>query len=143
MLYLVAIIVIGALIWIILHALPLFLTGGLNWDDLVSVILHRAYTSFTFEGDVIPGVRPSLATRLLIRIFSPEAEARRELVAKAMAASEQQRRGKSGRVRVFLLRVGQRSATSRALVQARWFTAPPLGAQFRARTASRAPVHAR
>lgn len=142
MLYLVAIIVIGALIWIILHALPLFLIGGLDWDDLRSVILHRAYTSFTFEGDVIPGVRPSLAARLLIRIFSPEGQARRALVAKAMAASEQQRRPKSGTVRIIFLRVGQRSATSRALVQARWFTAPPLGVQFRARTASSAPVHA-
>lgn len=139
MLYLLALIVIGALIWITLHALPLFLVGGLGWDDLRSVILHRAYSSFTFEGDVIPGVRPSLGARLVIRVLSPEYEARRALITKAMATTEQRSRPRSGRVRV--LPMGQGSAMSRAVVQARWFSAPPLGGQFRARTASGAPAH--
>lgn len=142
MLYLLALIVIGALIWITLHALPLFLIGGLDWDDLRSVILHRAYTSFTFEGDVIPGVRPSLGARFVIRALSPEHEARRALVAKAMATTEQRRRPRSETVRV-LRRMGRGSATSRAVVHARWFSAPPLGGQFRARTAPGAPAHAR
>jgi hypothetical protein len=134
-LYLLALIIIGGVVWFTLHALPLFLLGGLDWDDLRSVLLHHAYRSFTFEGDVIPGVRPSLGTRLVIRALSPEDEARRALVTKAMGATEQRRRPRSGRVRLLLrlsARLGQSSGMSRALVQARWFTAPPLGAQFRA-----------
>lgn len=144
MLYLLAVIVIGGAVWVLLHALPLLLVRGLDWDDLRSVLLHYAYRSFTFEGDVIPGVRPSPGTRLVIRTLSREDEARLALVAKAMAATER-RRPCSGAVRLLLrmsARVGHASAMSRALEQARWFTAPPLGAQFRARSVSGAPGRA-
>ena len=137
MLHLLALILIGAVIWVTLHALPLFLVGGMGWDDLRSVLLHRAYGSFTFEGDVIPGVRPSIGTRLVVLTLSREDDARRALVVKAMAASERRSRPLVGKVRL-LLRVctgsGQDAAMSRALVQARWFAAPPLGAQFRMRS---------
>lgn len=134
-------IVIGALIWIAILSLPLFLVGGLDWDDLRSLVLHYAYRSFTFEGDVIPGVRPSLGARFVIWAVSPEYEARRALVAKALAA-EERKRPRSGKVRLPLrmsTRTGQASAMSRALRQARWFVRPPLGVQFRARSAWGAP----
>ena len=137
MLHLLALVLIGAVIWVTLHALPLFLVGGLGWDDLRSVILHRAYRSFTFEGDIIPGVRPSLGTRLVVLAISREDDARRALVVRAMAASERRRIPLVGRIRG-LLRVwtasGQGAAMSRSLVHARWFATPPLGAQFRARS---------
>jgi hypothetical protein len=125
-LYLLALIFIGGVVWVTLHVLPLIVLRGLDWDDVRSVLLHYAYRSFTFEGDVIPGVRPSLGTRLVILVLSRQDEARRELVAKALAATEQQRRAPS--------RMGRGSAMSRALVEARWFAAPPLGAQLRARS---------
>jgi hypothetical protein len=137
LLHLLALILIGAVIWVVLHALPLFLIGGMGWDDLRSVLLHRAYGSFTYEGDVIPGVRPSLPTRLFVLSLSPEDDARRALVMKAMAAPHQRSTPLVGKVR-FLLRIlawaGRGAETSRALAQARWFAAPPLGAQFRARS---------
>jgi hypothetical protein len=136
-LHLLALAFIGAVIWVTLHALPLFLVGGMGWDDLRSVLLHRAYRSFTFEGDVIPGVRPSLGTRLVILTLSREDDARRALVMKAMAASERRSKPLSGKVRPLLrmsTRMGQGAEMSRALEQARWFTAPPLGAQYRARS---------
>jgi len=117
-LYLLVLAFIGAVIWVTLHAVPLFLIGGLDWDDLRSVLLHRAYQSFTFEGDVIPGARPSAATRLVIRTLSSEDDARAALVTKAMAASPERRPPFDGK----------------ALQQARWFAAPPFGAQFRARS---------
>jgi hypothetical protein len=136
-LHLFALILIGAVIWVVLHALPLFLIGGLGWDDLRSVLLHRAYGSFTYEGDVIPGVRPSLATRLVVLALSPKDDARRAMVVKATAASEQRRKPTVGKVPVLLRMctgMGQGAEMPRALVQARWFAAPPLGAQLRARS---------
>jgi hypothetical protein len=137
MLHLLALAFIGAVILVTLHALPLFLVGGMDWDDLRSVLLYHAYRSFTFEGDVIPGVRPSLGTRLLILTLSREDDARRALVMKAMASSVRRRRPLTGKVRLLLrmsTRTGQGAAMSHALERARWFTAPPLGAQFRARS---------
>jgi len=53
-LHILALILIGGLIWISILSLPLFLAGGLRWDDIRSLLLHYAYRSFTFEGDVIP-----------------------------------------------------------------------------------------
>lgn len=129
MLYLLALLFIGGVIWFALHALPLFFIGGLDWDDLRSGILYHAYRSFTFEGDVIPGVRPSRLARLVIRTLSPEHEARRALVAKAMAATERRR---PRRILGMRARLGEALAMSRAVEQARWFTTRPLGAQFRA-----------
>ena len=81
-------ILLGAVIWVGLHVVPLFLIGGLDWDDLRSILLHYAYKSFTLEGDVIPGVRPFVGTRLVIRILSPKDDARTALVVKAMAVTE-------------------------------------------------------
>jgi hypothetical protein len=136
-LHLLALILIGAVTWVVLHALPLSFIGGMDWDDLRSVLLHRAYGSFTFEGDVIPGVRPSLGTRLVVQTLSLEDDARRKLVIKAMAASEPRNRPLVGKLRL-LLRIctttGQGAEMSRAIVQARWFAAPPLGAQLRSRS---------
>ena len=136
MLYLLALALVGAVIWVTLHALPLFLVGGMGWDDLRSVLLHRAYKSFTFEGDVIPGVQPSATTRFVIRTFSHEDDARQLLVIKAMTGSEPQRRPLSGTVhllRRMSARTRQGAEMSSALRQARWFAAPPRGAQVRAR----------
>jgi hypothetical protein len=136
-LHLLALILIGAVIWVVLHALPLFFIGGMDWDDLRSVLLYRAYGSFTFEGDVILGVRPSLGTRLVVQALSGEDDARRALVIKAMAASERRSRSLVGKVRLLLrmcTATGQGAEISRALVQARWFAAPPLGAQLRSRS---------
>jgi hypothetical protein len=143
-LHLLALIFIGALIWVSILSLPLFLVGGLRWDDIRSLLLHYAYKSFTFEGDVIPGVRPSLGTRLVIQVLSREDDARRALIAKAIAIAEQRRRPRSGKgpLRRISTRVGQSSAASLALQQARWFTAPVLGARLRARSASDAPGRA-
>lgn len=137
MLHLLALVVIGAVIWVTLHVLPLFLVGGMGWDDLRSMVLNRAYRSFTFEGDVIPGVRPSLAARLLVLTLSADDDARRALVVKAMAASGRSSRPLVGRAQLLVRRcawTGQGAEMSRALVQARWFAAPPLGAQLRARS---------
>jgi hypothetical protein len=136
-LHLLALILVGAVIWVALHALPLLLIGGMGWDDLRSVLLHRAYGSFTFEGDVISGVRPSLVTRLVVLTLSREDDARRALVTRAMAASERRSRRRVGKVRLLLhIRpgTGKGAEMSRALVQVRWFAAPPLGAQFRVRS---------
>jgi hypothetical protein len=145
-LHLLALIVIGALIWVSLLSLPLFLIGGLDWDDLRSLLLHYAYKSFTYEGDVIPGVRPGIGTRLVIRALSPEYDARRVLVTKAIAIAEQRQQPRSRRVHALLrvtTRMGQGSAISLAVEQARWFTTPVLGARFRAECGSAAPEHAR
>ena len=76
MLHILALVFVGALIWIAILSIPLVLVGGLRWDDVRSLLLHYAYKSFTFEGDVIPGVRPFLGTRLVIRAFSREDDAR-------------------------------------------------------------------
>lgn len=141
MLYLLAFAVIGAVIWVTLHALPLFLVGGTGWDDIRNVILYRAYKSFTFEGDVIPGVHPSRVTRLVILTLSDADDRRRALVTKAMAAPDRRRRRLSGKVHLLSglrARMGPGAAMSRALTQARWFTAPPSGAQFRARSVATA-----
>jgi hypothetical protein len=142
MLHLLALVVIGAVIWLTILSVPLVLFGGTRWDDLRSLLLHYAHKSFTFEGDVIPGVRPFLGTRLVIRALSRENDARRVLVTKAMATAEQRRRPLSGKVRLRLrinTRMDDGSAMSFALEQARWFTCPVLGARFRPRTASAAP----
>jgi hypothetical protein len=121
MLHLLALALIGGVIWVTLHALPLFLVGGMGFDDVRNLLLHRAYGSFTYEGDLIPGVRPSAGARLVIRALSTEDDARTDLVVKAMAGFEP------------WWRTGDGAAMSRALREARWFSAPPLGAQFRAR----------
>jgi len=129
-LHILALILIGGLIWISILSLPLFLAGGLRWDDIRSLLLHYAYRSFTFEGDVIPGVRPSLERRLVIQAISPEDDARRALMTKAIAIAEQRRRPRSGKVRLRLrmsARMGQGLGMSLALQQTRWFTAPVLG----------------
>jgi hypothetical protein len=134
LLHILALVFIGALIWISILSIPLFLVGGLRWDDMRSLLLHYAYKSFTFDGDVIPGVRPSLGTRLVIQVLSREDDARRALVGEAIAIAEQ-RRPRSGKLRPRLrmnIRIGHRSMSS-ALVQARWFANPVLGARFRAR----------
>ena len=136
-LHLLALIFIGGVIWVVLHALPLSLIGGLGWDDFRSVLLYRAYGSFTYEGDVIPGVRPSLGVRLLVLALTPEDDARRELVTKAMVASER-RSGSLVRGVRLLGRLcngsGQGAAMSRSLARSRRFGPPPLGAQFRSRS---------
>ncbi len=80
------------------------------------------------------GVRPSLGRRLVIQAISPEDDARRALMTKAIAIAEQRRRPRSGKVRLRLrmsARMGQGSGMSLALQQTRWFTAPVLGARFR------------
>jgi hypothetical protein len=115
-LHLLALLVIGALIWITILSIPLVLFGGLRWDDLRSLFLHYAYKSFTFEGDVIPGVRPLVGTRLVIRVLAREDDARRALVTKAIVIAGERRRPRSGTI---------------VLQDARWFSAPVLGAQFR------------
>jgi hypothetical protein len=118
-LHLLVLVLIGGVIWISILSLPLFLVGGLRWDDMRSLLLHYAYKSFTYEGDVIPGVRPSFGTRLVIRILSREDDARKALVAKAIGIADERRRPpRSGTVR---------------LEQARWFSATVVGAGFRAR----------
>jgi hypothetical protein len=140
-LHLLALVFIGALIWITILSIPLFLVGGLRWNDLRSLLLHYAYKSFTYEGDVIPGVRPFWGTQLVIRALSHEDDARRALVTKAIAIADERRRPRSGKVRVWLrsARTGEGSAMSLALRQARWFSAPVLGAQFRAPGPSDSP----
>jgi len=138
-LHILALVFIGALIWVSILSLPLFLVGGLRWDDLRSLLLHYAYKSFTFEGDVIPGVRPFLGTRLVIRTLSRKDDARRDLVTRAIAIAEERRPPRSRKVRLLLrvsARMGQSSAPSRALQHSRWFTAPVTGARFRARCAT-------
>lgn len=122
MLHILALVFIGALIWLAILSIPLFLVGGMRWDDLRSLLLHYAYKSFTFEGDVIPGVRPGHGTRLVIWAVSRDDDARKELVTKAIGIADERRRPRSNS-----------SAMSRALREARWFAAPPLGAQVRAR----------
>lgn len=137
MLHILALIFIGALIWVTILSIPLFLVGGLRWDDIRSLLLHYAYRSFTYEGDVIPGVRPARGTRLLIQLLSPDDDARKALVTTAISIAEQRTRPRASKARLRLPRLpmrtgmGQASGSSRALQQARWFTAPVLGARFR------------
>jgi hypothetical protein len=100
MLHLLALVFIGAAIWITILSIPLFLLGGMRWEDLRSLLVHYAYKSFTFEGDVIPGVRPSLGPRLVIRALSREDDARRALVTKAIAIADERRRPRSGKIRL-------------------------------------------
>jgi hypothetical protein len=97
-LHLLALVFIGALIWITILTIPLILVGGLRWNDLRSLLLHYAYKSFTYDGDVIPGVRPLLGTRLVIRVPSHEDDARRALVAKAITIADERRRPRSRKV---------------------------------------------
>src|SRR5262245_30573159 len=145
-LHILALVFIGALIWVSILSIPLFLVGGLRWEDIRSLLLHYAYGSFIFEADVIPGVRPSLGTRLVICTFSREDDARRALVTRAIAIAEQRKPPRGRKVRLLLLRMsagmGQSWAASRALQQSRWFTAPVTGARFRARCAGGAPERA-
>lgn len=141
MLHLLALVFIGAAIWITILSIPLFLLGGMRWEDLRSLLVHYAYKSFTFEGDVIPGVRPSLGARLVIGALSREDDARRALVTRAIAIADERRRPRSGKIRLST-RIAQGWAMSLALEQARWFTSPPLGARFRPRSASAAPGRA-
>jgi hypothetical protein len=98
---LIGIVFLFAVIWVGLHALALVLIGGLDWDDVRSILLHYAYKSFTREGDVIPGVRPFAGTRLVIRILSPKDEARSALVARAMAATERRKPALGGFARLW------------------------------------------
>ena len=79
---------IYALIYVVFIFLLFILLGGWDWDDMRSVLLHRAWNSFTYEGDVIPGKRPGLVARLVIRVLSREGEARKALVAIAMGAAD-------------------------------------------------------
>jgi hypothetical protein len=134
-LHILALAVIGALIWVSILTIPLVVFGGLRWDDVRSLLLHYAYKSFTFEGDVIPGVRPILGTRLVIRVLSREDDARKALVTKAMTIADERRRTRSGKARLST-RIGQASGMSLALQEARWFACPTLGARCRARCAS-------
>jgi hypothetical protein len=110
------------LIWVVLAFLLIGIIGGAGWDDLRSLLLYRAYSSFTFGGDVIPGMRPGRRTRLVIRAVSREDDARRALVTQAIATAEQRRRPRSGAVRLRLrmmrTRMGQASSMSLALRQA-------------------------
>lgn len=136
MLHLLAVLGIFVLIGVLFMSLPLILIGGLNWDDLRSVLLHHAYLSFTFEGDVMPGVRPGPGTWLVIRALSREDDARRALLTEAMATVEQRRRPRGGEVRLRLrvsTLVRQGSAMSLALERARGRNCPTLEARLRAR----------
>ena len=65
------------------------LLGGWDWDDMRSVLLHRAWNSFTYEGELIPGKRPGLVPQLVIKALSREDEARKSLVAVAMGAADE------------------------------------------------------
>lgn len=89
MLHLVALIGIFVLIGVAFMFLPLILIGSWDWDDMRSMLLNRAFKSFTHEGHVIPGTRPNLGARLVIQALSREDDARRALVATAIAAAEQ------------------------------------------------------
>ncbi len=131
MLHLLALVLIGAVIWVTILSIPLFLLGGLRWDDLRSLLLHYAYKSFTYEGDVIPGVRPFVGTRLVIRTLSPEHDARKALVVEAIAIADERKPRRSAKTR---LRLGMSTAAAMSVgvEQGRWFTAPTVGARFRA-----------
>jgi hypothetical protein len=48
----------------------MYLVAGLRWSDIRDVLLQRAYRSFTFEGERIPGLAPGIAARLTIRWLS-------------------------------------------------------------------------
>jgi hypothetical protein len=131
-------ILLGAVIWVGLHVVPLFLIGGLDWDDLRSILLHYAYKSFTLEGDVIPGVRPFVGTRLVIRILSPKDDARTALVVKAMAVTEPRAPafGVLARVWAGLFRAPVFAPPAPALARSPRFATPVVGAQIRGRRSS-------
>lgn len=80
---------IYALIYVAFIFVLFMLLGGWDWDDMRSVLLHRAWNSFTYEGELIPGKRPGVVARLVIKALSREDEARKGLVAVAMGAADQ------------------------------------------------------
>jgi hypothetical protein len=92
LLHLLALPVIYALIWAAFVVFLFILLGGWDLDDMRSVLLHRAWNSFTHEGELIPGKRPSPVNRLVIRALSREDDAKKALVAVAMGAVDQSHR---------------------------------------------------
>jgi hypothetical protein len=67
-----------------MYLVPWIIMAGIGADEVRNRLLCEWYRTFTYEGDVIPGVRPSRMTRLLIRAFSHEDDQRQELVVRAM-----------------------------------------------------------
>jgi hypothetical protein len=43
-----------------------------NWrlSELRDALLNRAYDSWTFQGEPLPGAKPSLVARVIIRLLS-------------------------------------------------------------------------
>jgi hypothetical protein len=91
-LHLLALPVMYGLTWVLFVFILFILLGGWDLDDMRSVLLHRAWISFTHEGELIPGRRPSLVNRLVIRALSREDDARKALVSVAMGAADQSNR---------------------------------------------------
>jgi hypothetical protein len=92
LLHLLALPVIYGLIWVAFVFVLFILLGGWDLDDMRSVLLYRAWRSFTHEGELIPGRRPSLVNRLVIRALSREDDAKKALVAAAMGVGGQSNR---------------------------------------------------
>jgi hypothetical protein len=78
----------AAAIWFVAALVFLRILTRLGWSELRDSLLQRAYKSFTFDGTVIPGMRPHLGARLVIRVLSPEDDERRQLVVTTLAPEQ-------------------------------------------------------
>jgi hypothetical protein len=78
----------AALIWAVAALVFLYVVCKVGWDELRSGLLNRAYKSFTFDGHVLPGMRPHPVVRLVIRVLSPEDDERKQLVLEALAPEQ-------------------------------------------------------
>ena len=79
MIHLAALLAAFALIGLGLMFGVMVLVGGLRWDDVRDLLLHDAYRSFTFEGDVrvgavgVSGLPGEADERLVLRAIDASA----------------------------------------------------------------------
>ena len=78
----------SALVWAVAILAFLAIIAGLGWHELRSGLVHYAYKSFTHDGIVIAGARPHRGARVVIRLFAPKDDERRQLVLDALAPTE-------------------------------------------------------
>lgn len=58
----------------------LYVVTGWRLGDLRDVVLHDAYYTFTFEGQLIPGAKPGFFARTAIRLLSDDDDGRLDMV---------------------------------------------------------------
>jgi hypothetical protein len=98
MLHLLLLAWIGGFYILAMVVVMMVTVGGWRVSELRQLVLNDAYRSFTFDGDLIAGARPSLFARATIRLLSNRDDPRLETLALATA------RGAEGRSSVTRVR---------------------------------------